>query len=469
MTLMRAVFTAAVVMLSAAGAFAADCTSLLKAVSQPGSFPNRAAGPVAWTGTDFGIAKVEGTQQRPVFFSFLDSELNPASADIQIASSSRDGATALLWTGTEFGLFYEMLQRISAAGAPIGSAVQIAATYGAWLEREIDLMWDTTLNAYVLVYTVPQGANRGLWLAIIEPNGVTRTETLVNSFTTYPVGPQVARTSAGLVVVYHSSFTGQMNSTLYRADGTFSQAFAFAAPGSNGQLAWNGSVLAYVASVPVTGGSEIHWTRLDASGNLVSREARWFAARGVDAAPVHLLWNAEDKEWVLGFRDSILGFNQSRGDYRLSRFTASGSLLSETFFSPEQPFQVFDSKYPFVWTGTSYVGTASRIVSSVSGSQSFVVRHCPIRATAQAARRFVNVNEEVQFSASVSGGAAPFTYEWDLGDINLGTVYGPTPKHRYRNTGTYVVTLTVIDSVGARSVTTTTIDVVVPKRRAVRK
>jgi hypothetical protein len=474
MRLMRAVCTAVAVVLVTAGAFA-DCVSLLQPVSQPNVFPNRAAGPIAWNGSEYGIAKTEGTQARPVFFGRLDSELNSISPDTTVASSSRAGALALFWTGSEYTLFYEtkdprlVMQRISAAGTLIGGPIFVADAHGIWPDREIDITWDKSRNAYAIVYTIPQGASRGLWLTIVEPNGTIRTDTLVNSFVLDPIAPQVAATSAGLVILFHHSTTGLMHSTVYRADGTFTQAFAVSPIGSNGQLEWNGSQLAYVVSSPITGGSEIRWTRLDANGNTVVAQTRMFQALGSDAAPVHLVWNPEDREWALAYRDSYLGFSQLPGDYRIGRFTASGARLSDTYFSPQQVFASFETIYPFIWTGSAYVSTVGRTVSTTAGTQSYAVRNCPVRISILSSHRSITINDEIRLDAIVSGGVAPFTYEWDLGETSLGTLGGATVKHRYRNTGRYTVTLTVTDSLGARAVTTTTIDVFVPKRRAVRK
>ncbi len=61
-------------------------------------------------------------------------------------------------------------------------------------------------------------------------------------------------------------------------------------------------------------------------------------------------------------------------------------------------------------------------------------------------RASVKMHETVYFSASVYGGFTPYSYEWDFGDGNTGTV--AQPGHKYSKTGIYTVTLKVTDDHG---------------------
>jgi PKD repeat protein len=64
----------------------------------------------------------------------------------------------------------------------------------------------------------------------------------------------------------------------------------------------------------------------------------------------------------------------------------------------------------------------------------------------------------IQFSGSVSGGAAPLTYSWTFGDG--GTASGTlSPTHVYQDAGTYTATLTVTDSQGLSSKSSDTITI----------
>jgi hypothetical protein len=56
------------------------------------------------------------------------------------------------------------------------------------------------------------------------------------------------------------------------------------------------------------------------------------------------------------------------------------------------------------------------------------------------------VNESVNFSGNVSGGAPPYIWEWDFGDGNIS--YGQNATHVYAVAGQYIATLTVTDNDG---------------------
>jgi PKD repeat protein len=64
--------------------------------------------------------------------------------------------------------------------------------------------------------------------------------------------------------------------------------------------------------------------------------------------------------------------------------------------------------------------------------------------------------QAVAFSGSVTGGAAPFTYQWTFGDG--GTASGTlTPSHTYVTDGSYTATLTVTDGQGRSSSSSTAV------------
>lgn len=58
----------------------------------------------------------------------------------------------------------------------------------------------------------------------------------------------------------------------------------------------------------------------------------------------------------------------------------------------------------------------------------------------------ISPNSPVAFSASATGGTAPYTYSWNFGDGNMAT--GANPSHTYATAGSYTITLTTTDNKG---------------------
>jgi len=63
----------------------------------------------------------------------------------------------------------------------------------------------------------------------------------------------------------------------------------------------------------------------------------------------------------------------------------------------------------------------------------------------------------VQFTASATGGTAPYSYSWDFGDGTTGA--GASATHSYVLPGTYTVTLTVADANGLTATASSTVTV----------
>ena len=68
----------------------------------------------------------------------------------------------------------------------------------------------------------------------------------------------------------------------------------------------------------------------------------------------------------------------------------------------------------------------------------------------------------VSFAASVSGANGTISYSWSFGDLKGNTSTSATPKDWYNTTGTYLVALTVHDSIGNQGSATQIITVSVP-------
>src|SRR5436190_4646474 len=119
-----------------ASSAAAQCVSALVPVSQPVVFPNRAAGPLAWTGSLFGMAKRDADPTTNAIWSAVyDANLNQVRPDNVVASATATGPRLLLWNGTEFAVFYQppgfqiTFQRFDINGNAIGGPIAVAPAH----------------------------------------------------------------------------------------------------------------------------------------------------------------------------------------------------------------------------------------------------------------------------------------------------------------------------------------------------
>jgi hypothetical protein len=484
-TTVRAVLGAVLILSSLSGQ-AAQCVSLEKLVSQRGTFPNHASAAIAWSGTTLGVAKNDHEpifDRNEIWFALYSGDLTQLSTDVRIADASRRGVMHLIWTGREFGLFYQrtdlqlMLARIGANGAPLSAPTPVATQHSNYGGDEYDIIWEPTRNAYAVIRTISQGTERGLWAIFIEENGAFRQEQMLDFFIASPTVPRVAVTTTGTIgVSFVHSATKAIYVTRIEPNGR-SFGNRVLSSGAAPRIASDGEGFVVVAARPSAdlATSEIWWVRLDGNARVVVPEEFFFAGRGVDVLPVNIIWNDDRDEYALGFLDSRLGFTRFPGEYRLYRFEGNGDLISQTLFSPELLRNTYTTDYPFVWTGEAYITTTERFIARAEGSDSYLIRHCPLTANIVVPSE-VTILTTTTLTADVSGGSGPFTYQWTFGDNTRPSTTAVT-QHRYEKLGTFTVTLVVTDAAGARSVTTKTVRVVepapppppvIPRRRAVR-
>lgn len=463
------------ILLWSASAHAADCVSFVRQVSVRGVFPNRAATAIARDGGVSLVAKVDPAPERTISVATYDDDLQLLSGNRIVAPVSFRGPVALLWNGTEFGVFYQdlttqlILQRISRLGEPIGSGIAIAPQFVATGEREYDIIWDPARQVYAMAHTVDRG-EIGLWLTLIRPDGSIAFLQLYTQLVATTATPRVGVSANGVTALFYRQrqtlaiqflLINPANAVI--ASGTVMTARDVRVAVRDNDFVVVGSVPGAVAPAPM----EIHWAIVNANGTITQKEKTLFAGRGMDVAPVYPFWNADRQEWVLSYLDSLQGFNVVPGELRLRRFTTTGEKLSDTPFSPDTVTSTFGSDFPFVWTGQSYISTLSRAISSTQGTESFLAKHCPLTAIPLVDRRYAHVSDPVTFTGEVSGGSPDYTYTWNFGDSPRNET-GRVLTHRYERTGTYTVSLRVTDMAGGTSVTTTTVYIVVDKRRAVR-
>ncbi|QPH39736.1 PKD domain-containing protein [Pedobacter endophyticus] len=129
--------------------------------------------------------------------------------------------------------------------------------------------------------------------------------------------------------------------------------------------------------------------------------------------------------------------------------------------------EVRTDKLPFVHVfadkGTYFVTLTTKSsegCETTSSSKRIIINDLPVAnftlpdvCFADASATFTNT------STDASDGRGVLSYQWDFGDVNAtaanpNTSNAPTGRHQYNTAGTYVVTLTVINSNGCQSVST---------------
>lgn len=460
---------------TAAAVQAADCVSNTALVATRALVPSRVAGPVAWSGSVLAVATEDKPGAKAIRIVTYDGNLVQTTNHVQVADASRNGPAALLWNGSEFGLFYQStdlrirLQRVGTDGQLLGGSILITPNHSVFADDELHVIWDATRNAYLMARTITQGAERGLWLEVIERDGRTRADRHIEIFPARPATPRVAVTRNGTIGVFYKHGTTEQL-TLLRIDASevLHPAIPVATtPGLAFDVHARNDVFGIVRRLPIvenTTRTEIRWMALDHTGAVVTGDRQLLESRGRDVAPVSLRGN--DNEWALSYADSPLGFDIDRGEFRLHRFSTAGGAISNTLFASDRSRFAALGRYPLIWTGASYVASAEFNVSPNEGSDSYLLSHCPIRATAAASKQVIVLYDPVTFSATVEGGSAPYRYAWDFGNRTFGS--GSPVTHTYLHPGTYTAILTVTDAAGGTSVSTVTVRVVEPKKRAVR-
>lgn len=453
-----------------------QCASSLGKFTTPGQFPNHPPAQVAWTGSSYGVARVEPlTRSNPIYFTLADGELHPrTAADTFVADNTFEGPLALFWTGSEFGLFYRdagyqlYLRRIDSSGDPIGGPVAILPNRSQLSLSEFDFAWNPVIGAYVVLHVIPVGPDQGMYLTAIRPDGAILADNLISYQFVLDSLPsrRVAISANGSVGVFWKSPDGYWFA-LYPPSLSRVDAVQAAPAGTKPVLASNGTSFASVFIVSGSGNPQLHWMSFDASGN-AGPEKTIVTATGTDILPIALLWNPLPGDYGLVYVDAPTGLGVFPTDTRVRRLSASGATLTDTEFSPDLSRIAYDTIYPPIFNGSAFVGEIDRFVSNDQGSESYLVRHCPLRVSVSADQGSnVPPTTNVTFRATPSGGFGSFTYFWDFGDLNQ-TIGGSTLTHAYARVGKYTVTVTATDAQKETQSGTLAVTVLVtrPKPRA---
>jgi len=454
----------------------AQCVTALVPVSQPVVFPNRAAGPIAFTGSVYGVAKLDADPaNNAIYFGVYDANLNQVRADRLIVASTLAGPRILLWNGTEFALFYETrsyqitLQRIDVNGNPIGGPVAIAPQHAQAFNQEYDAAWDPAHKTYVVLHTVVGGFEMGLWMAVVAADGTPKSDDVVTFFVSTPVYPRVAVTPSGIAgITYSRSINGGQQELAFSIVTPGSPATIIVpvrAGGGNPRLATDGHFFFLAYTVPVTGGNAMRAVKFDTAGHVASVDA--LLVSGVtDALPFSLIANASLSEWALLYVQYPAGvLNPSVAETRLRRIPFAGGTTTDIPFILDSSKRSLAPQSELTWNGSGYVASVGRVLSLAEGTESYLARHCPFVVGIAASTTLTVPLAPITFTAVPSSGAPPYTYVWTYSDISS-PERGQTVTHAFRDVGTYTVTVTATDRDGANTTTSITVTIANLRRRA---
>lgn len=463
--------TAAAVLITMTAATAAgQCVSEARVISTRHSAPNLVAGPVAFGNGVLVVAKFDRIDRR-IFLGTYDENFNQLTGDTLIATDTPDGALALIWNGQGFGLFYRtessqelVLQRLNAAGAPIGAPIPVSSRT-IDVTEEVDVVWSNVLGAYVVATTYSPRANKDIWITVIDRDGIVQRDLNTSVFALAEAAwVNVAVTNDGTIGVFYVAADESIVFARIGPTGGAPVDHVWS-PGRDLQVVAIGNRFYLVKQVQLTDRSEIRWLIVDSNGTVVGADRQLVSAVGTDVRPLALV--AAGQELALTYLDSDRNFPDFPPLFQLRRFTTSGTVIADSVFALADPVQAFAvSEHDFVWTGTSYISSA--VYTSGRELDSLLLRACPLRARITTPREFVTNDEFVTFVAHAEGGAPDYSYRWNTGDSSS-TYPGQQFRYRFLHNGTYTVTLTVTDHVGATTTATYTIRVVAPKKRAIRK
>ena len=458
---------------------AAQCVSTLVPVSQPVVFPNRAAGPIAWTGSLFGMAKQDADPSTNAIWSAVyDANLNQVRADRLIVAATFAGPRLLLWNGSELAVFYQTpsfqiaFQRIDVNGNPIGGPIAVAPLHVLAPGMEYDAAWDPTRKAYLILHTVTMGFEAGVWLTVIAADGTQKSDEPITFFVANPVFPRVAVTAAGTIgIVYSRSVNGGQQELAFAvvAPGTPPTSIATVrAGGANPRLATDGKFFFVVYTLPVSGGSNVlRSVKYDTAGRVATADALLLSG-APEALPFSLIANAPLSEWALLYVMYPAGvLNPSVAETRLRRIPFAGGTTADLPFILESSKRSLAPQSDLTWNGSAYLASVGRVLSLAEGTESYLARHCPFLVSISASTTLTIPNAPITMTANPIGGAPPYSFTWSFGDIS-GIERGPTVSHAFRDLGTYTVTVTATDRDGGMTSSTLTITIANLRHRPAR-
>lgn len=466
---------AAVLILAGVAEAAAECITDARQISSRTAVPNLVPGPVAWSGLGLAVAKSEEADSDSIWVAIYDEMLETLTPDTKVADDAADSQSIidLIWNGTEYGLFYRTdtnihLQRLSISGEPIGGPVDIDTGRGVRFGQDNEVEWSNALNGWVLARHIATGPQRGLWVLVLERDGAMREAVYLGSLPDPIPYLELAVTESGIVGIFNVTSDGNvLHYTRYVPGVLFPDTMTIAPSGEKVQVRAVGEnfVVTRLAS-------DIRWQIINSDGEIVKADKILVAADG-DVLLPGALSHAGDELAFTYARSN----NSNELDFHLLRFTADGTVISDTFFAAADLRARFAySSHAPAWTGMSWVIAASR--DSEASEDAWLERYCPL-VVQILGEHVVHVGEPLTLVSNVEGGVPDYQYLWTFTRNPGGPNRLPTATRTFNSVGSSIATLTVTDLTGETTTTQFLINVTdepdpepepIPKRRrAVRK
>lgn len=474
---LRQMAAAAVLMIVAAEPAVAQCVSSVTQIASRSSANTLVAGPVAWSGNVLAVASNQA-RNGSVWAGLYTEDGTLLYPSVKIPSSDDADILGVFWNGNHFAIFFRtfddqlILRRLSTTGELIGNAVNPGKIL-ADDDDDIDILYSSRLNAYVIARVVNSTNPRAVWLTYVNLDGSVRRNVTI-AVPAQDSLVRVAETASGIIGVWYEAEVSRNLMQVRVQEGERDYVRRVWGPGEDEDLVVTSLDNQFVLARTVTQGDgrkTIRWKMVDTLGFDTRQEARLLIGTGEDVQPLQLM--ARGNELAITYLDSRDGFDVQTPSFRLRRFDpVTGDMISDTYFAAaDRARHRAASEHDFVWTGTAYVAVTVR--ETDDGDDSFLMRLCPLDATIAGPGQ-TPIGETVNLTAEGVGGVPVYNYRWrvnERGDI----VEGPTLALRYDVPGTYQVTLFVEDETD--TVVQKTFTLVVfeptpqqpPKRRAVRK
>ncbi len=255
-----------------ASVLACTATPPLRLTSSPADPPR-----VVWTGTEYGvvwnIADGEGA-----YVARIDEAGQIVATDLRVDDGSDIVAMPeIVWTGDGYGVTWNdgtRFARLDAAGNTLGPDALAAGAFEVSLQARPGLVW--TGNGFAIAWrSIP---DRTLWLTFLDPNGVKLgSDVMFMDVPSATSMPSLVWTGSEYGVSWADDRSGQSELYFARVDGSgtpIGEPLRVASGGSSSALFWSGELYA-VAALTLPAGPSVESTqfaRVDALGQEIGDE-----------------------------------------------------------------------------------------------------------------------------------------------------------------------------------------------------